>query len=193
MKIHFVENINQLRVNGHFLGGEIYHFFGTWVDGSGCLKVVIMPIGFPCHRSFSHKQPCSNVAPTFALTLILLGPESLSNLRVSVPSIVLRGETTSFNCSWDMEPIDKVTGMMIINIWMMVMIIIIMIMVMTMLIPSMPIFHCLFLVLWKPGKNLFSRRCGQSNGTVEILRSSGSLLTRTHPPKSLSWTTSMLT
>ena len=25
-----------------------------------------------------------------------------------MPSIVLRGDTTSFNCSWDMEPIDKV-------------------------------------------------------------------------------------
>ena len=37
------------------------------------------------------------------------GPASgLSNLRVSVPSIVLRGDTTSFNCSWDMEPVDKV-------------------------------------------------------------------------------------
>ena len=56
-----------------------------------------------------------------ALTLILSGPESLSNLRVSVPSIVLRGETTSFNCSWDMEPIDKVTGMMIVMVVMMMM------------------------------------------------------------------------
>ena len=37
------------------------------------------------------------------------GPASgLSNLRVSVPSIVLRGDTTSFTCSWDMEPVDKV-------------------------------------------------------------------------------------
>ena len=52
------------------------------------------------------------------LTLILSGPESLSNLRVSVPSIVLRGETTSFNCSWDMEPIDKVIGMMIVMVMM---------------------------------------------------------------------------
>ena len=55
------------------------------------------------------------------LALILSGPESLSNLRVSVPSIVLRGETTSFNCSWDMEPIDKVTGMMIVMMVMVMM------------------------------------------------------------------------
>ena len=48
-----------------------------------------------------------------ATNIDILGPESLSNLRVSVPSIVLRGETTSFNCSWDMEPIDKVTQMII--------------------------------------------------------------------------------
>ena len=37
-----------------------------------------------------------------------LGPAGLSNLRVSVPSIVLRGDTTSFNCSWDLEPVDKI-------------------------------------------------------------------------------------
>ena len=41
--------------------------------------------------------------------MFISGPASgLSNLRVSVPSIVLRGDTTSFNCSWDMEPVDKV-------------------------------------------------------------------------------------
>jgi len=51
----------------------------------------------------------SAISPIFILLAVLVkGPSSLSNLRVSVPSIVLRGETTSFNCSWDMEPIDKV-------------------------------------------------------------------------------------
>ena len=73
------------------------------------------------------------------LALILSGPESLSNLRVSVPSIVLRGETTSFNCSWDMEPIDKVTGMMIVMmvmVMMMRMVVIIIKMVMMMMMIS---------------------------------------------------------
>ena len=43
------------------------------------------------------------------LTQVLcIGPSGLSNLRVSVPSIVLRGETTKFNCSWDQDPRDKV-------------------------------------------------------------------------------------
>ena len=43
------------------------------------------------------------------LTQVLcIGPSGLSNLRVSVPSIVLRGETTNFNCSWDQDPRDKV-------------------------------------------------------------------------------------
>lgn len=42
------------------------------------------------------------------LVLFVEGPSGLSNLRVSVPSIVLRGDTTSFNCSWDMNVRDKV-------------------------------------------------------------------------------------
>jgi hypothetical protein len=44
------------------------------------------------------------------LRYLCLGPSGLSNLRVSVPSIVLRGETTSFNCSWDQDPKDKVSN-----------------------------------------------------------------------------------
>eukprot|EP00090_Calanus_glacialis_P022022 TRINITY_DN33973_c0_g1_i1.p1 TRINITY_DN33973_c0_g1~~TRINITY_DN33973_c0_g1_i1.p1 ORF type:complete len:330 (-),score=19.64 TRINITY_DN33973_c0_g1_i1:402-1391(-) len=49
------------------------------------------------------------VVSILLLLFFVEGPASgLSNLRVSVPSIVLRGDTTSFNCSWDMEPVDKV-------------------------------------------------------------------------------------
>ena len=68
-----------------------------------------------------------------ATNIYILGPESLSNLRVSVPSIVLRGETTSFNCSWDMEPIDKVMQIIII-VMMMIIIVMVMIIIVMMII-----------------------------------------------------------
>ena len=45
----------------------------------------------------------------FNESILISGRDGLSNIRVSVPSIVLRGETTSFNCSYDVEPHDKVT------------------------------------------------------------------------------------
>jgi hypothetical protein len=49
--------------------------------------------------------------------VVLLGPSGLSNLRVSVPSIVLRGETTNFNCSWDQDPKDKVLVCKELVVW----------------------------------------------------------------------------
>jgi len=51
---------------------------------------------------------CNPILSFLLLFLFVEGPSGLSNLRVSVPSIVLRGDTTTFNCSWDMEPRDKV-------------------------------------------------------------------------------------
>lgn len=52
---------------------------------------------------------CNPILSFLLLLLVFVeGPSGLSNLRVSVPSIVLRGDTTTFNCSWDMEPRDKV-------------------------------------------------------------------------------------
>ena len=42
-------------------------------------------------------------------TTVYLGPcSSIRNLRLSVPGMVLKGKTSTFHCSWDMEPGDKV-------------------------------------------------------------------------------------
>jgi len=48
------------------------------------------------------------VLSVFLVLICCTGRDGLSNIRVSVPSIVLRGETTSFNCSYDVEPHDKI-------------------------------------------------------------------------------------
>jgi len=32
----------------------------------------------------------------------------LSNLRVSVPSVIMRGENVNFSCNWDQDPVDRI-------------------------------------------------------------------------------------
>ncbi|XP_023338379.1 uncharacterized protein LOC111709035 [Eurytemora carolleeae] len=53
-------------------------------------------------------KPQDILLSTFLILLYCGGRNSLSNLRVSVPSIVLRGENTTFNCTWDTDKTDKI-------------------------------------------------------------------------------------